>query len=51
MSSRQRPVEDPADLSRASWASTINGGLRWLGWMATFAMATCSIGMIVGWFF
>jgi hypothetical protein len=26
-------------------------GLRCLGWMATFAMAACSIGMIVGWFF
>jgi NRAMP (natural resistance-associated macrophage protein)-like metal ion transporter len=30
---------------------TINGGLRWLGWMATFAMAACSIAMVVGWFF
>jgi hypothetical protein len=30
---------------------TINGWLRWLGWTATSAMAACSMGMVVGWFF
>jgi NRAMP (natural resistance-associated macrophage protein)-like metal ion transporter len=30
---------------------TVTGGLRWLGWAATFAMAACVVGMIVGWLF
>jgi hypothetical protein len=28
---------------------TITGWLRWLGWVSTFAMAVCVLGMIVGW--
>ena len=28
---------------------TVNGWLRWLGWAATYAMAVCALGMIVGW--
>jgi Mn2+/Fe2+ NRAMP family transporter len=29
---------------------TIDGGLRWLGWASTVAMAFCVVGMVVGWF-
>ena len=28
---------------------TITGWLRWLGWMATAAMASCVVGMVAGW--
>jgi Mn2+/Fe2+ NRAMP family transporter len=29
---------------------TIKGGLRWLGWASTLAMAACVLGMVIGWF-
>lgn len=29
---------------------TVKGGLRWLGWASTFAMAACVLGMVIGWF-
>jgi NRAMP (natural resistance-associated macrophage protein)-like metal ion transporter len=28
---------------------TIDGPLRWLGWICTFVMAACVIGMVAGW--
>jgi Mn2+/Fe2+ NRAMP family transporter len=29
---------------------TVTGGLRWLGWASTIAMAACVVGMVLGWF-
>jgi Mn2+/Fe2+ NRAMP family transporter len=29
---------------------TVKGGLRWLGWASTLAMAACVLGMVIGWF-
>jgi Mn2+/Fe2+ NRAMP family transporter len=28
---------------------TIKGGLRWLGWLSTLAMAACVAGMVLSW--
>ncbi len=35
--------------SRVMGKFVITGGLRWLGWLSTLAMALCVTGMIVGW--